>query len=175
MRWNDPNVWLRSTTPSHPAIVTPETYQLAQDVFAAGGRGKRKMPRTTPRPYQLRGLIYCGLCERRMQGNFNHGLPHYRCRFPNEYALANHVEHPLTVYLRENPVAGARPCLKTEVFRYAATNLLICGPPAISCGDANSTRFNEPHGGMRAADARAVPTSSSAANAAFGVAGVCGP
>jgi site-specific DNA recombinase len=32
-----------------------------------------------------------------MQGNFNHGLPHYRCRFPNEYALANHIEHPRAV------------------------------------------------------------------------------
>ncbi len=117
MRWNDPNVWLRSTAPSHPAIVTPETYQLAQDVFAAGGRGKRKMPRTTPRPYQLRGLVYCGLCERRMQGNFNHGLPHYRCRFPNEYALANHVEHPLTVYLRENQVIPSLDRWLAKIFQ----------------------------------------------------------
>jgi site-specific DNA recombinase len=39
-----------------------------------------------------------------MQGNFNHGLAHYRCRYPTEYALANHVEHPRAVYLRENQV-----------------------------------------------------------------------
>jgi site-specific DNA recombinase len=42
-----------------------------------------------------------------MQGNFNHGMPHYRCRFPNECALANHVEHPRAVYLRENQVIPA--------------------------------------------------------------------
>jgi hypothetical protein len=42
-----------------------------------------------------------------MQGNFNHGQPHYRCRYPNEYALANHVEHPRAVYLRENQVVPA--------------------------------------------------------------------
>lgn len=39
-----------------------------------------------------------------MQGSINHGLPHYRCRFPNEYALANSVDHPRAIYLRENQV-----------------------------------------------------------------------
>jgi hypothetical protein len=62
------------------------------------------MPRATPRAYQLRGLLFCGICQRRMQGNFNHGLPHYRCRFPNEYALANRIQHPRAVYLREDQV-----------------------------------------------------------------------
>ena len=42
-----------------------------------------------------------------MQGNWNHGLPHYRRRFPNEYALANRVPHPRTVYLREAQVVPA--------------------------------------------------------------------
>lgn len=28
--------------------------------------------------------------------------PYYRCRFPQEYALANKVEHPRNVYLRED-------------------------------------------------------------------------
>jgi len=105
MRWNDRQAWLRSTEPSHPAIVTVETFQLAQDQLAAAGHGsKPRMPRATPRAYQLRGLLFCGLCQRRMQGNFNHGVPHYRCRFPNEYALANHLEHPRAVYLRENQI-----------------------------------------------------------------------
>lgn len=31
MRWNDQQVWLRSTTPSHPAILPAETFQLAQN------------------------------------------------------------------------------------------------------------------------------------------------
>jgi Recombinase len=98
MRWNDRQAWLRSTEPSHPAIVTVEAFQPAQDQLAAAGRrSKPRMPRPTPRPYQLRGLLFCGICQRRMQGNFNHGLLHYRCRFPNEYALANRVEHPRVV------------------------------------------------------------------------------
>ena len=32
----------------------------------------------------------------------NHGAPYYRCRFPDEYALANRVSHPRNVYLRED-------------------------------------------------------------------------
>ena len=36
-----------------------------------------------------------------MQGQWNHGHAHYRCRFPDEHAPADKVEHPLNVYLRE--------------------------------------------------------------------------
>jgi hypothetical protein len=39
-----------------------------------------------------------------MQGHWNHDTAHYRCRYAAEYALANKVEHPKTVYLREDAV-----------------------------------------------------------------------
>jgi site-specific DNA recombinase len=42
-----------------------------------------------------------------MQGNWNHDRAHYRCRVPAEYALANRVEHPPTIYLREDQVVPA--------------------------------------------------------------------
>jgi site-specific DNA recombinase len=48
--------------------------------------------------------MQCGLCQRRMQGNWNNGQPYYRCRYPCEYALANRVEHPKTVYVRQAEV-----------------------------------------------------------------------
>jgi site-specific DNA recombinase len=48
-----------------------------------------------------RGLLYCGLCDRRMQGHWANEPPYYRCRYPEEYALANRVLHPRNVYLRE--------------------------------------------------------------------------
>lgn len=41
-----------------------------------------------------------------MQGNFNNGKPHYRCRYLNEYSTANHVEHPPTIYLREDVIVS---------------------------------------------------------------------
>ncbi|MEU0962209.1 hypothetical protein ABZ328_22120 [Micromonospora aurantiaca] len=37
-----------------------------------------------------------------MQGQYSHGDAYYRCRFPQEYALANQVPHPRNVYLRED-------------------------------------------------------------------------
>ncbi|WP_372442463.1 zinc ribbon domain-containing protein [Actinomadura nitritigenes] len=45
--------------------------------------------------------MYCGYCERRMQGNWNNDQAYYRCRFPAEDALANKIVHPKVVYLRE--------------------------------------------------------------------------
>jgi site-specific DNA recombinase len=39
-----------------------------------------------------------------MQGQFSHDQPYYRCRYPTEYALANHVQHPRNVYLAEQEV-----------------------------------------------------------------------
>ena len=42
-----------------------------------------------------------------MQGQQNHGAPYYRCRFPDEYALANRLHHPRNVYLREDALLPA--------------------------------------------------------------------
>lgn len=39
-----------------------------------------------------------------MQGTWNHGHAHYRCRYPQEYAIANLIDHPLSVYLREDAI-----------------------------------------------------------------------
>ncbi|WP_007507410.1 hypothetical protein [Pseudofrankia saprophytica] len=39
-----------------------------------------------------------------MQGNWNHGHAHYRYRYPQEHARANHIDHPLTVYVREDAI-----------------------------------------------------------------------
>ena len=49
------------------------------------------------------GLIMCRIRGRRMQGSFNHGTLHYRCRFPAEYALIEDMNYPKTVYVREEP------------------------------------------------------------------------
>jgi site-specific DNA recombinase len=41
-----------------------------------------------------------------MQGNWNHGAAHYRCRYPSEYAIAKKIDHVPSVYLREDAVMG---------------------------------------------------------------------
>jgi hypothetical protein len=41
-----------------------------------------------------------------MEGTWNNDRPYYRCRFPEEYALANRLVHPRSVYLREDALTG---------------------------------------------------------------------
>ncbi len=51
-----------------------------------------------------------------MQGNWNHDKAHYRCRYPAEYALANKIDHPRVVYLREEQIVGPIDSWLARVF-----------------------------------------------------------
>jgi site-specific DNA recombinase len=104
MRWNEPGSWVWSSEVTHEPLIDVATFERAQQIFAAAGRGRARQLINVPRSYVLRGLVFCGVCQRRMQGQWNHGHAHYRCRFPDEYALANKVAHPLNVYLPEREV-----------------------------------------------------------------------
>lgn len=106
MRWNAKDTWLWSERPAHAAIITIDTFEQVQQRLASRGpRTAGRVVTTRARhPYALRGRLWCGDCDRRMQGSWNHGRAHYRCRFPTEYALANKISHPRTLYLREDAV-----------------------------------------------------------------------
>ncbi len=105
MRWNAPDDWVWSTDVVHEPLVDTETFEQAQQLLAAKGAGRRTRERhRTRHPYVLRGLLLCGVCDRRMQGQWNHDEAYYRCRFPQEYALANTIDHPRNVYLAERDV-----------------------------------------------------------------------
>ena len=51
-----------------------------------------------------------------MQGSANHGRAHYRCRYPNEYAIANQLDHPRNVYVREDQILGPLNGWLAQVF-----------------------------------------------------------
>ncbi|HET9254527.1 MAG TPA: recombinase family protein [Pseudonocardiaceae bacterium] len=92
---------VRSRQPAHPAIVSVEEFtqaQLLRRSRAAGGmRGIAKLERTRTtgtRPYLLRGLMRCGICDRRMQGAMiRKEHTYYRCLArtlaPGSMALAD--------------------------------------------------------------------------------------
>ena len=101
LRWNDEDAWVRSPGVAHEPLITAEVFEAARARRAANGRNTIRKPRRTPRPYLLRGLLRCGLCDRRMQGSWNHEQAYYRCRYPTEYALPRRAQHPRTVYVRE--------------------------------------------------------------------------
>ncbi|MGG2459728.1 recombinase family protein [Streptomyces sp. RGM 3693] len=103
LTWNVPDQWIWSGQPVHEPLISMETFTRTR----AKRHGRRQQPaaerspRTTSRPYALRGRIRCSLCDRKIQGTFNHGHPHYRCRYPSEYAKSGAFNHPLSVYVRE--------------------------------------------------------------------------
>ncbi len=103
-RWNERAEWVWSESTVHEPLVEVETFERAQDIFAAGGRKKSRNRQRVRRPYILRSLIHCGLCGRRMQGHWHRERAFYRCRYPSEYAHANRLAHPTNVYLGERDV-----------------------------------------------------------------------
>jgi site-specific DNA recombinase len=100
-RRNDPDQWIWSEQPVHEPLVDDETFNQAQALRRARGSADERSPRRTPHPYALRGMVRCGICERKMQGTWNNGKAHYRCAFLSQYAAKNKVDHPRSVYLRE--------------------------------------------------------------------------
>jgi site-specific DNA recombinase len=107
MRWNESGKWIWSENVVHPPIIDRENFDQAQAMLAGrASQHAEHKPHRTRRPYALGGCVWCGICGRRMQSHWANGAPYYRCRFPAEYALANHIEHPLNVSLREDAVLG---------------------------------------------------------------------
>jgi hypothetical protein len=103
-RWNTKDKWIWSEHPVHDAIISVEEYQRVQDILSKPVNGQySQRPHPTRRPYAFRGGggLFCGYCERRMQGNWNNRQAYYRCRFPAQYAIVNDLDHPKVVYLRE--------------------------------------------------------------------------
>lgn len=103
MRWNEAGQWIYSEQTVHPVVIEEPDFRRAQDVLAARGHGPcQHKPHDASRVYAFAGSVFCGVCQRRMQGQWINAAPYYRCRFPAEYALANKISHPRNVYLRED-------------------------------------------------------------------------
>ncbi len=107
LKWNDKSTWIFSDKPVHTPLVSKTTFDQAQQRMA--GRGPSSSGRQVVRTrhaYAFESRIVHKTCARRMQGHWIHDEGYYRCRFPQEYALANNVDHPLNVYLREDDLRG---------------------------------------------------------------------
>jgi len=103
-RWNEQSDWIFSERLVHEAIVDEDTFQAAQERRETGRRNQPRSGKKTGRGYALSGLVYCGVCGRRMSGHWNHGVAYYRCRFRAEYAKTKELDHPSTIYLREEEI-----------------------------------------------------------------------
>jgi hypothetical protein len=101
---------IRSRRPAHPAIVSVETFTqvalLRRSRAGSGLPSRARLDRTerqTVRPYPLRGLIRCDLCNRKMQASPRSFATYYRCMArtlaPGADAL---TAHPSSVTVRED-------------------------------------------------------------------------
>ncbi|MFD4351504.1 recombinase family protein [Nocardia sp. NPDC058518] len=116
LAWNPKKDWVYSDQPVHDAIVAKETFDQVQALFAARSpRSPRPITRRT-HPYAFKGLITHQSCGRKMQGNWFHDAAVYRCRYPREYAVANHLEHPTNVFLNEDLLITPLDDWLAEVF-----------------------------------------------------------
>ncbi|MFB6438793.1 zinc ribbon domain-containing protein [Streptomyces sp. NPDC056411] len=98
LTWNTPDQWIWSAQPVHEPPISMETFTRARaKKFTRRSGVPERRPRTTNRAYPLRGRLRCGICHRKVQGNYNNGQPYYRCRYTAEYAKSAVLEHPLTV------------------------------------------------------------------------------
>lgn len=105
MRWNTEDAWIWSENPVHEPLIDMATFEKVRRIMA--GRSRQPGPHQQHRArheYALRGCMFCGVCRRRMEGNWANQSPYYRCRYPQEYAIANKVDHPRSVNIREDAV-----------------------------------------------------------------------
>ncbi len=103
MRWNPKERWVVSKDIVHPPLIDSAVFEQVQQILHGRGTGpgQQHKKHRSRHPYVLKGMVYCALCERRMQGQRSNGEAYYRCRYAQEYALANKIDHPRNVYLRE--------------------------------------------------------------------------
>jgi hypothetical protein len=118
MRWNPRAQWVTSNETVHPPIIDVETFEATQALLhrRGSGPGHEHKQHRTQHLYAFKGSLYCGLCSRKMQGQRCNGEAYYRCRYAQEYALANIIEHPRNVYLRERDLIGPLDAALAQAF-----------------------------------------------------------
>jgi hypothetical protein len=105
--WNRKEDWIISKEIVHEPLVSEDVFEAAQVMLDHRARhGHTRMIKPTKYPYVFKSLLYCAMCGRRMQGLYAHDTIYYRCKYPAEYALANRVDHPKNVIMREDALVG---------------------------------------------------------------------
>jgi site-specific DNA recombinase len=104
MRWNDAAEWIYSEQVVHPPLISDDTFAEVQQMLAARSRGQHK-PHRSKHDYALRGLLVCGLCDRRMQGHWANGAPYYR--------ITGAASPPSTRWPTMSSTPTTSPCART--------------------------------------------------------------
>lgn len=109
MRWRDQANWVVPDRHTHEAVITDELAQAVR-LRTQTRRGPGLVcSRESTVPYALRGILFCAVCGRRMQGAARGGKQAtrilYRCELGKSRSVpVDLTDHPRTVYLREDAV-----------------------------------------------------------------------
>ncbi|OJF13107.1 hypothetical protein BG844_17000 [Couchioplanes caeruleus subsp. caeruleus] len=97
--WNQRDQWVISTVVVHPPLVSEQDFLRAQQIKALDVPDYGN-----PHRYRLTGLVICGLCRRRLEGQWVHGRAGYRCRHGYTSGSDVQPDRAKTLYLREEHV-----------------------------------------------------------------------
>jgi site-specific DNA recombinase len=112
MRWNARDSWIWSPEPTHEALVDRQDWERVQTAQSREPRAQRRHET----PYLLRGRVRCAICGRRMAGtNQGNRRRYYRCELRRSRPGAS-IDHPIDVYVREQPLVEALDQWLDELF-----------------------------------------------------------
>jgi site-specific DNA recombinase len=95
MRWNHPDQWVTSKNLAHRPLIEQDALDRVQEMLIRRARtGTGHQAHRSHHPYIFKSLICCGVCGRKLQGQHSYRVAFYRCRYPQEYALTNKINHP---------------------------------------------------------------------------------
>ncbi|HEX4100661.1 MAG TPA: recombinase family protein [Pseudonocardiaceae bacterium] len=120
-KYNPTSEWVWSKQPTHPAIISLDTFKAALDVAPKRARSRSDANPGAPNPhrqteniYRLRSYIVCELCGKRMFGKTRKTRTYYYCqpRGPRQPE-----GHPPTIWLPEpDLLAATTTFFNTHVF-----------------------------------------------------------
>lgn len=109
LRWRPEEEWVRPDKRTHEPLIHDETFTAARGRLASSS-GRERKPRQSQHTYVLRGLLFCAVCGRRMEGAWRpnrskgSGRVMYRCVIKQNRALAGMGDHPNSLYVREDAI-----------------------------------------------------------------------
>ena len=121
-QWQDNQSWVYSAETSHEPLVDEITWAEVQQLLVSATRTKAHTPsgragrtRSATSRYPLVGLLTCGHCARKMQGQLLRAQHLYRCRTGIGYPTAP-PNHPRNLYVREDRLLPHLDAWLVELF-----------------------------------------------------------
>ncbi|CAN5576722.1 recombinase family protein [soil metagenome] len=133
MRWREEDSWVRPAAQTHPALISKQRFAIVRGLMVTDAPSLPRSRRSV-HPYQLRGLLVCVHCGRRMQGAWranraegSAGRVLYRCGLRNMRSIPPELsDHPKSLYVREDHIL---PPLDAWIAKLTSPEGLESGQP----------------------------------------------